>query len=289
MATALVAQNETAIALTLNVYSETLELGLIRCDQRAQPREHLSTDLTQAYQDAMADGAKFPPLTVFFDGADYWLADGFHRRYAAIGLGLVDFPCEVKQGSLRDAILFSCQVNSSHGAQRTTDDKRRAVAKLLEDEEWSHWSNNEIAGRAKVSPPFVAKLREAVTPAHSFDRDSRTYRTKHGTIAQMNTGDIGRAENSTIALPRATGKRLIAAAREVVAIEPREPPRTPPGRGKAAICDRAREAILILSGLPPAHEIAGWFMGSDAASIISEHLRPAAAWLADFNDAWKDD
>jgi hypothetical protein len=42
-------------------------------------------------------------------------------------------------------------------------------------------------------------------------------------------------------------------------------------------------------GLPPAHEVAGYFAGTDAAIIISERLRPDAAWLADFSDAWKDE
>ena len=31
----------------------------------------------------MVEGAEFPPLIVFFDGATYWLADGFHRYYGA--------------------------------------------------------------------------------------------------------------------------------------------------------------------------------------------------------------
>jgi hypothetical protein len=65
--------------------------------------------------------------------------------------------------------------------------------------------------------------------------------------------------------------------------------RVQPARGPAAICDRVREAIFILYGLPPPHEVAGWFAGTDTVSIISEHLRPAAAWLAEFSDAWKGD
>jgi ParB-like chromosome segregation protein Spo0J len=65
--------------------------------------------------------------------------------------------------------------------------------------------------------------------------------------------------------------------------------RSEPARGTAAICERIREAILILSRQPTAHEVVGWFVGTDGASIISEHLRPAAAWLAEFSDAWKDD
>lgn len=62
-----------------------------------------------------------------------------------------------------------------------------------------------------------------------------------------------------------------------------------PRRGKEAICDRVREAIVILSGLPPAHEVAEYFAGTDAAIIISERIVPAAAWLAEFSDAWKED
>jgi ParB-like nuclease domain len=65
--------------------------------------------------------------------------------------------------------------------------------------------------------------------------------------------------------------------------------RSEPARGPAAICDRVREAIFILYGLPPAHKVAGWFAGTDTVSITSEHLHPAAAWLAEFNDAWRDE
>ena len=70
---------------------------------------------------------------------------------------------------------------------------------------------------------------------------------------------------------------------------PQHAVRPAPGRGSAAICERVCEAMIILSGLPPAPEVVGYFAGTDAAFIISERLRPAAAWLAEFSDAWKDD
>ena len=66
-------------------------------------------------------------------------------------------------------------------------------------------------------------------------------------------------------------------------------PRSAPTGRREAICASVKEAILLISGKPPAHEVARWFAGTDSVSIISEHLRPAAAWLADFNDAWKDE
>jgi hypothetical protein len=65
--------------------------------------------------------------------------------------------------------------------------------------------------------------------------------------------------------------------------------RSEPARGSAAICDRVREAIRVLSGLPPAHEVVGFFANTDSASLISETIGPAAAWLAEFNDAWRDE
>jgi hypothetical protein len=65
--------------------------------------------------------------------------------------------------------------------------------------------------------------------------------------------------------------------------------RAEPARGRAAICDRVREAIRTLSRLPPAHEVVGFFANTDGASLVSETLGPAAAGLAEFNDAWKDE
>lgn len=73
------------------------------------------------------------------------------------------------------------------------------------------------------------------------------------------------------------------------AARPQSAARPAPSRGRDAICERVLEAIVILSGLPPAHEVASYFAGTDTAIIISERIRPAASWLADFNDAWKDD
>lgn len=269
-------------AVTIKIYSENLPLSQIKADHRAQPRENLITDVVQSYAEAMQDGATFPPLVVFHDGDDYWLADGFHRRYAATSIGLTEFRCEVRSGNLRDAILFSCQVNAAHGSPRKTEDKRRAVMKLLQDDEWSHWSDQEIARHSKVSAPTVAKLRAelAPAPAASKPKATRTYKTKHGTTATMNTTAIGGTTPTVAATkPKATTR----------AAAPADTAKPAPSSGKTAICDRVREAITILSGLPPAHEVAEYFDGTDAAIIISERLATAADWLAAFSNAWKDE
>ena len=48
-------------------------------DGGAQMRVEMQTDVVLEYADAMLDGAVFPPVVIYFDQTDYWLADGFHR------------------------------------------------------------------------------------------------------------------------------------------------------------------------------------------------------------------
>ena len=70
-----------------------IALNRIVLDQRAQPRASLDTALTAEYAEAMKSGARFPALKVFFDGKRYYLADGFHRHYAAVSASLREFDC----------------------------------------------------------------------------------------------------------------------------------------------------------------------------------------------------
>lgn len=72
------------------------------------------------------------------------------------------------------------------------EDKRNAVRTLLEEEEWSKWSDREIARKCVVDGKTVARLRsELVTAENRSDAEPRTYTTRHGTVAQMDTSRIG--------------------------------------------------------------------------------------------------
>jgi uncharacterized ParB-like nuclease family protein len=111
----------------------TLSVAAIRTDGGTQPRSTILRDVVEEYAAAMADGAKFPAITVFYDGAEYWLADGFHRLAATEAAGREKINCDVRQGTRRDAVLHSVGANAAHGMRRTNEDKRRAVRVLLED------------------------------------------------------------------------------------------------------------------------------------------------------------
>lgn len=147
------------------------------------------------YQDDMEEGCEFPPLLVYLVGDDFLLVGGAKRLEAARRAARPTVRCEIRRGSLRDAILASCAENATHGLRRTKADKERAVSKLLQDKEWSKWSDREIARRCVVCPTFVSnlrlKLRDSLT-VHVDSDNKRLYRTKHGTVAAMNVVAIGK-------------------------------------------------------------------------------------------------
>ena len=98
---------------------------------------------------------------MFFDGKHRWLADGFHRYHAHKHAGAIEINADVRNGTKRDAVLFSVGANAVRiacGAQNA--DKRKAVETLLRDKEWSQWSDREIAESVGVTHPFVASIRE---------------------------------------------------------------------------------------------------------------------------------
>jgi N6-adenosine-specific RNA methylase IME4/ParB-like chromosome segregation protein Spo0J len=170
---------------------QDLRIELIRTDGGTQSRVALNSETISEYADAMQDGALFPPVTVFYDGDTYWLADGFHRFAAVKRLDLKNILCDVKQGTQREAVLFSVGANAQHGLRRTNDDKRRAVTRLLEDSEWQQWSDREIAKKCGVSNSFVSGLRAELLP--SVNGAQMRKATRGGKTYAINTGNIGEA------------------------------------------------------------------------------------------------
>lgn len=170
--------------------STLVNLLHIRTDGGTQPRSALYQNVIDDYADALSAGAKFPPVILFYDGSDYWLADGFHRHSAHKQSGFNEINADIRQGTRRDAVLYSVGANASHGLRRTNEDKRRAIMTLLNDDEWVKWSDREIARRAGVSNNFVSEARKSL----SFnDSGSRTYTDKHGNVTTMSTANIGKS------------------------------------------------------------------------------------------------
>ncbi|WP_156480920.1 hypothetical protein [Variovorax sp. PAMC 28711] len=137
-----------------------MDLTRISIDGGTQTRAALNEAVVTEYADALRDGVKLPAVVVFFDGSAHWLADGFHRYFAHKAARKASINAEVREGSKRDAVLFSVGANSTHGLRRSNEDKRRSVKTMLDDKEWSTWSDRDIAKQCGVSQPFVSALRK---------------------------------------------------------------------------------------------------------------------------------
>src|SRR5690606_6247751 len=105
------------------------------------------------------------------------------------------------QGTQRDAKLYSVGANDKHGLRRSNEDKRNAVLTLLNDTEWSKWSDNQIAKACGVAHSFVGRVRSSLVSESSEKPQDRTYTTKHGTEAVMNTASIGKKKQEAAPTP----------------------------------------------------------------------------------------
>lgn len=167
-----------------------LKLKDIRLDGGTQPRQFINQDVVNEYAEEMIESDNFPPMVVFNDGANLWLADGFHRFHANKKAGFLEVNCDVRNGTLREAILFSVGANAVHGLRRTNDDKRKAVLILLNDIEWSEWSDNEIARQCAVSAMTVGRIRKSM----GLEKAEKKYTNKHGKETTMKTENIKPSE-----------------------------------------------------------------------------------------------
>jgi hypothetical protein len=139
-----------------------LAIADIKAEVDLQMRIQISETIVNDYAERLLEeGTRytFPPITVFFDGEFYWLADGFHRLKANEAVGNVSIAADVREGGRREALLFSLSANAEHGLQRTRADKRRSVEAALNDPEWARLSDRDLAKLCKVTHPFVGQVR----------------------------------------------------------------------------------------------------------------------------------
>ena len=166
-----VTQTATAQSKTIKEGLRVLAIKHIEADERAQPRLQMDPGTIADYAEAMIKGGEdnghpFPAVVVFTeDDRRFFLADGFHRLEAAKNADLRAINADVRRGSLRDAILFAVKANA--GLRLTDGDKRRAVLLLLNDDDWSQWSNVRIAQECHVSESYVRKIKDQKEAASS--------------------------------------------------------------------------------------------------------------------------
>lgn len=122
-----------------------------------QTRLKTTDEAVESYADEMSQGAVFPPITVYYDGARHWLADGFHRFLAAKRIDRAAILADIHAGSRTDALRHALGANATNGVCRTNADKRNAIEIALE--EWPDRANPVIAEICRVSPDLVRRVR----------------------------------------------------------------------------------------------------------------------------------
>lgn len=86
--------------IKLKPATRRLRIDSIRLD--FQPEENLIEEKVQHLILAMEKQESLPPVTVYWDGEHYYLADGFHRVRAARLLHRRTVKAEIKPGTLQD-------------------------------------------------------------------------------------------------------------------------------------------------------------------------------------------
>lgn len=160
-----------------------LPISTIRTDGETQPRERLCEETVADYAEAMRAGSDFPPIVVFHDGSAHWLADGFHRLFAAKGAALSVIEADVRQGTRTDAIWYAIGANKANGQRPSRGDVKHAV--LLALKTWPEKTQQSIADQIGCAQSMVAYAKrqfinvdkQPSAPATVTGRDGKTYPT----------------------------------------------------------------------------------------------------------------
>ena len=171
-----------------------IPIAKIKVDAATHPRMALDDETAEEYGRLIKDDQKLPPIIVFHDGKNYYLADGLHRLEGAKTFGQKNIEADVHQGSRRDAIQFAVGANHKHGLRRTNADKRKAVQIVLQDKEWREWSVNRIASLCNVSWDLVEKIRKIYLP-ETEDSDERLVERQGCKWRRKNVAPVGRRKS----------------------------------------------------------------------------------------------
>ena len=143
----------------------TIRIADLSLDADTQATLKTDESLVERYEAALEDaedGWIFPPIDVFHDAGDYWVADGFHRTLAAARLLWEEVPCVVHEGTAADAYLFGVERNSKHGQPLNQADRRNCVIRLLKEREQAEEDDQrttiQIAAIAGVNRRTVHRI-----------------------------------------------------------------------------------------------------------------------------------
>lgn len=178
-----------------------------------QVRLSLNPSRVEQYAADMRRGDSFPAIVVFrdHDGALY-VADGFHRRAAALACGHDTIPARVEYGTADDAIWYALKANRDHGLPLNEHDKKHAITLALQ--RFPTRSTTQIAEQVGCSQRYVVIVKGEVSsssnlPARVIGKDGKSYPAKQDKSRQAVAHRIEKIRQ--LAATGLTGEQLEAA------------------------------------------------------------------------------
>jgi uncharacterized ParB-like nuclease family protein len=143
--------------------TERVSVEMIRIDGGTQMRVALNEERVGAMESCLTE---LPPVTVYYDGSNYWLVDGFHRYFAYRHKGAKSIDCLLIKGTQAEAIWAACAANIANdkaGLYRSNADKARAVETALKAK--PTLSDRAIGEHVGVDHSTVSRHRKQLTVA----------------------------------------------------------------------------------------------------------------------------
>lgn len=154
-----------------------IRLSAIAFDAGTQIRAAIDQHVVSDYAEAMTAGAVFPPIVLFHDGTQHYLADGFHRFLAAQRNKWRELDADVRPGTRADALWFGLGANKKNGIRLSDVDKRHAVL-LAARTFLQHKSQQQIADQIGCTQGFVSLIisrNNVARPERVEGLDGQTY------------------------------------------------------------------------------------------------------------------
>lgn len=293
-------------------------MGLLRLKiedlntRNLQTRAALNEDTVQDYADAMERGDRFPAVTVFTDGAEYYLADGFHRVEALRRIGKRAVVAELQEGDFKAALLYALKANSTHGLRRTNADKRHALemawnARMeLFGGEPSDALLADVCGVTRLTVRNWKATTGCInytpcTPSENPQQGVNRLHPMTSQVATMSQGDApaaptmptrpvrpitaenggAQAENVQISAPQMPVRR-VGRDGKAYTVPPQAAPVRKPGPGGKG--GHAPGVALDRFGVEIPMEIKGAFADETTRDVIESHLRHAVNLLKNAMD-----
>lgn len=178
-------------------------MNALTLDEELQPRASIDRTVLENYVQLLVDGVRFPPVVAFNDGSVTWLSDGFHRWHSRRVLDLDDIEVDVRDGTRRDALLFSLSANAKHGLQRGSTDYSRAYEIACRNGLVDPTNIEAVAALLQCSGSWATKLTESARAAAKAARDAEIIRLD-------SEGKGSRAIARETGIPETTVRRVTA-------------------------------------------------------------------------------